>query len=413
MAFTFTNYAGIQPQESPWNDIFGKILSGYTDMTKAKYLQPGLEEELKKSKLYNQYYGPEKEALIKLHGAQTGLAGAHAGLIGQQTIGERFKNQYLPEQLKAQLKTNQLKAREAQMFNQMLQQKLSGNIEQPNNMAANVSEYNPGEGAVPFSKMMNQQIQQAQPQMQQMNPTAMQEPQPTIEDIINKKYFNIDTFGPKKKAYLDIQNQHIKNAQEEEKAFKSMLGKRKAEFYDNSVKSEVALGNQDLALEELQNAATTNPQFRNVVGPINKPLSYWLGTPEQKKLLGTLESSSGEIALQVAPSLKGAFTGRDQTLINQIKASPRDPADVFLGKLAAQRLINSALKDRARLQSQFIEQGYSQRDASLKAAKLTPLQKYQPKITELINPQKNNKISEPVETKGLSNEQLMAIAGMR
>ena len=38
---------------------------------------------------------------------------------------------------------------------------------------------------------------------------------------------------------------------EEEKAFKSMLGKKKAEFYDNSVKAEVALGNQDLALEEL------------------------------------------------------------------------------------------------------------------------------------------------------------------
>lgn len=46
MTFTFTNYAGIEPRHSPLNDIIGKVLSGYNESTKAKYLKPGLEADI-------------------------------------------------------------------------------------------------------------------------------------------------------------------------------------------------------------------------------------------------------------------------------------------------------------------------------------------------------------------------------
>ena len=46
MAFNFTNYAGIAPQASPLQDLIGKALGGYTDMTKAKYLPREKEAEI-------------------------------------------------------------------------------------------------------------------------------------------------------------------------------------------------------------------------------------------------------------------------------------------------------------------------------------------------------------------------------
>jgi hypothetical protein len=46
MTFTFTNYAAIKPRHSPLNDIIGKALSGYNEVTKSKYLKPGLEADI-------------------------------------------------------------------------------------------------------------------------------------------------------------------------------------------------------------------------------------------------------------------------------------------------------------------------------------------------------------------------------
>jgi len=46
MTFSFTNYAGIAPRHSPLNDIVGKVLGGYSDMTKAKYMKPQIEADI-------------------------------------------------------------------------------------------------------------------------------------------------------------------------------------------------------------------------------------------------------------------------------------------------------------------------------------------------------------------------------
>jgi hypothetical protein len=46
MTFSFTNYAGIAPRHSPLNDIIGKVLGGYNEVTKSKYLKPGLEADI-------------------------------------------------------------------------------------------------------------------------------------------------------------------------------------------------------------------------------------------------------------------------------------------------------------------------------------------------------------------------------
>lgn len=46
MTFSFTNYAGIEPQKSPMHDMIGKLLSGYTGATSAKYLPKTLEADI-------------------------------------------------------------------------------------------------------------------------------------------------------------------------------------------------------------------------------------------------------------------------------------------------------------------------------------------------------------------------------
>lgn len=46
MTFTFTNYAAIKPRHSPLNDIIGKVLGGYNEFTKSKYLKPTMEADI-------------------------------------------------------------------------------------------------------------------------------------------------------------------------------------------------------------------------------------------------------------------------------------------------------------------------------------------------------------------------------
>jgi hypothetical protein len=172
-----------------------------------------------------------------------------------------------------------------------------------------------------------------------------------------------------------------------EESFQKEMGKNRGEAYTESSKVVTGLQNQSLALDDMINAVSTDPEFFNVSGPVKSYFTKWAGNPQQQALLGRLQTSSGEIALQVAPSLKGAFTGRDQTLINTIKANPNtDFPYVFMGKLKSQKLINSVLEERESLAAQYIRQGDDPLTAHKKAAKQTSLEKYRPIVDKLLDP---------------------------
>lgn len=165
------------------------------------------------------------------------------------------------------------------------------------------------------------------------------------------------------------------------------LGKYAAQSYGESVNSVKGIQNQNVALDEMINQIDKNPEFYNVTGPVQSFFTKWAGNPAQQKLLGSLQTASGEIALQVAPSLKGAFTGRDQTLINTIKANPNtDFPYIFVGKLKAQKLINSVLEQRESLAGEYIKKGVDPLQARKLAAKQTPLEKYRPIVEKLLDP---------------------------
>lgn len=223
MAFTFSNVISPELAKSPLHDLVSNILGGYTGAVKASYLQPSLAEELKKSQLYNKYYGPNIESEI-------GLRGAHAGLLGEQTKGAHLENEALPEKLKSQIEALKIKAMQDRMFNQMLQQRLAGN---QGSLAGNQEplagsklplEYSPGQGNAPFRQEqlpIQQPQEMQQPQVQQSMQDAIfrafqQQQQPSLDDLFNKKFFGIDTFNPRNKATLDLLTKPMIKQQEEQ-----------------------------------------------------------------------------------------------------------------------------------------------------------------------------------------------------
>jgi hypothetical protein len=334
MSFTFTNYAGIEPQHSPYNDLIGRLLGGYTDMTKAKYLKPGLEEELKKAKLTNQYYGPNMES-------QMGLRSAQAGHLGSMTTGQNITNQYLPQQLQAQMEAKQQAAEQAKMFNQMLQQRLSGQGGQGSQgmpgmggMGGEMGDQGgqqPGQGQFAQGEPMPQQMGQ----QQQQNPFA-QEPQLTNYDIVNKKFFGQDTFGPRYKAYVDAMTSGMKKKQAED--FK-LNAKKDFEDWKVSEQAQKDVPTLENALESAQHMKEIIQNRPALSGHTWFP-GYYAKTsqdpeagvfqskliPQMAALESQLSSKGNQLALKIAASKLPGFEnsqavnlGRIDGLIDEIQ----------------------------------------------------------------------------------------------
>jgi hypothetical protein len=216
----FSNYVPPllnREQSGGMPDLIGQLLGGYAQGTQARYLQPGLEEELKKAQLYNQFFPREKESEIGLRQAQTGLtntqqewyprnmqsqlalqnaqmqqAQAHTGLFGEQANENRIKQQ------------------QEQMFLDMLRQRLSG--ESPEALEGQ-GMGGPREMQTPTQVPFAPPEQKGGEPLQQAIGDLMKAPQPTLEDFGNQKLFGVDTFTPKYKAYVDMVSKTMQKKQ--------------------------------------------------------------------------------------------------------------------------------------------------------------------------------------------------------
>jgi hypothetical protein len=365
-------------------DLTGSILKGLNTSNafqEARYRPQQLEEDLRAKKLANQIneakarFAEKKEAAgikqmeaqINHLAAQTALSQGNLGLIPY------YKKLY-SAQAQAQLANAQKSSALSGLYNDVLQ-----GTNQSNENNSNLS-YKEGKGMPLYGSRLNNETRafnniRNDPNMNKANLIAGLLHLPVSSQVVNGQLVTNNPLS-------GITSTKV-GPTAEETAFATGMGKGKAEEYNTAITTYNALENQGLALNELINAAN-NSEFRNVTGKINQPLTNWFGTPEQQQLLGQLQTSSGEIALQIAPSLKGAWTGRDQAMVNSIKASPNDFPDVFIGKLKAQSLINNALKERAQLKANYLEQGFSTLEASRLAAKETPLERFKPEIERLI-----------------------------
>lgn len=165
--------------------------------------------------------------------------------------------------------------------------------------------------------------------------------------------------------------------------FAKKLAEGDAKIYGNAVDQLSNLSNQADNLDYISDLLSRNPQAGGVVGPVNAWVTRIAGKPEDKALLGHLATTSGNIALDAAKSIKGAFTGRDQALINSIKPNIKDQYPEFVGKLKAMRLLNNLVTKRLSLISRYLRSGKSSPDAIALAKKETDLNKIRPQLDKL------------------------------
>lgn len=175
---------------------------------------------------------------------------------------------------------------------------------------------------------------------------------------------------------------------EREKSF----GKTEGKIYDNALDAvQTAQGALD-NLDYINDILKDNPAFKDVVGPVNNILAKWTGRPEDKELLGNLNTAVGNIVLDAAKSIKGAFTGRDLGLINSVKPNVNDFSDVFRGKLNAMRLLAETVSKRNRLIANYMRQGSDPENAIQRARKETNFDDIRKEIGELSNPTTKNQL---------------------
>lgn len=312
---------------------------------------------------------------------------SRSSLMNAQLRDLEQKMKYNPELYSAEAAERRAKAEDITRRNKLIENLLSGNG--PSNVPRGTMDQGGGQ-AFTSPDAMQRQIQNKEITSQQPSIPGLTYAQAALLS---------DQLGLPKPEVREVDGQLIgisafgnfpiaKGMSPEEKAFKAELGTSKGKAYNELTTNYQSISNQNVALDNLIDLATNDPNFNNVTGPVNSFLTKWAGSPENKKLLGQLQSTSGEITLQVAPSLKGAFTGGDQKMVNVIKASPSDFPDVFVGKLKAQKLINTVLQERSKKAANYIQDGYSQLESIDRATKETPLDKYRDQVEDMVNPVK-------------------------
>lgn len=159
-----------------------------------------------------------------------------------------------------------------------------------------------------------------------------------------------------------------------------------------------------------------NIESLNVVGKLNKPATELFGTPEQKQLLGQLESNFGNIVVSVGANIKGPMTGGERALINQMKPNTNEPVDIALAKMQTLREANEIAYQREAIYADAIRNGVPQdkaRELARQKVSLAPVREHFNKIlatTKARSLAKSPPSKEKQEAlKGYSNEDLFRI----
>jgi hypothetical protein len=407
MAFTFTNYQPSSMNEYPLNDIIGKVLGGYTDMTKAQFLKPGLEEELKKAKLYNQYYAPNIESEIGLRGAQAGQANAHAGLLGEQTKGARIENQYMPDKMKAAIAESQANAQKARLL-QMIRERMMGGGQLPGGQQGGM----PGGQGDQMGMFQGQGMPmggepQAQPQQQPQQQMPQQQPQgnmggmdyaqaatamqmlglgkPHVVDA-NGKYMAITPFGN-----IDT---GVHGLSEKDRELSKLDARKVGALEDivlnNSSKLDTFGELNGILGSEQFEAMRKNPALgQHELGWYSK-----FGSPEQQDMVGKAQTYMGNIIKDSARDFAGQFRVGEQALLNNMKPNFGDSLDTMKGKAEALTFLTTMMTKRAEMEADLIRnQGMSPLAAKIATDKVINPKQLKEEIHTILHPARRGEIS--------------------
>lgn len=402
MAFTFTNYAGIQPQESPFSDIIGKVLGGYGDMTKAKYLQPTLEEELKKSKLFNEYYGPNIESEMGLRKAQTGEAGARTGLIGEQTRGAHIENKYLPQKMQAAIAESQANAQKAHLLQMIREQMMGGGLGgsqgggqgtpqggEPMSMFSGQGMPSPGQGAPMAMGNPQGTQQQTTPGLDYAKAaTAMQAlglGKPHVVDA-NGRYMAITPFGNFDTGVAGLSARDKQLSVQDAKKISTLEDQALSGYQKQETFNEL---NKDLGSEAFE-AIRQHPELgRHELAWFEK-----FGTKEQQEMIGRMRTHMGNIIKDSSRDFAGQFRVGEQALLNSMKPNESDSLGTMKGKAEALTYMNQLLTKRSEMEADLMRNynmsALQARMASNKAINPDEIKK---EIKTILHPASSSKIT--------------------
>ena len=151
------------------------------------------------------------------------------------------------------------------------------------------------------------------------------------------------------------------------------IGKYRGKAYGDTMDALSSAGDMDSNLQFLKDIVDKNPNFNSTVGPVSSFFKTYAGTPEEQDVIGKIATGTGNILLDAAKNIKGAFTGRDQTMINAMKPNLKDMPEVFKGKLNAYIQLNQLLQNRLSLYADLLHDGVPPHKALTEARKHTDL----------------------------------------
>ncbi len=347
MAFNFYAPPILNPAQSgAMPDIIGNLLSGYSDVYKAKMLP----QELIKKQLENKWYEPNIKSQIGLRGAQAGSAGAHANLLREQLKGAQIENQYMPQMKEATIQQLQAQADKARLL-QMIREHMMGGESPQGNTASmpmfgghgmpTYSEGQPGQG------MSQPNPDQAMPNFSQ-SAVAMQAlglGKPQVFDV-NGKYVAITPFGNIDTGVQGLNEKQKVLAKEDAKKISSL----EDIVLNNSAKTDTF----NLLNQNLSNPIFEQMRQHPILGRYELSAYKKFGTKEQQQMAGQVETLMGNIIKDSARDFAGQFRVGEQALLNNMKPNPGDTLDVMKGKSEALTYLNTIMTKRAEIEADYM-----------------------------------------------------------
>lgn len=402
----FTNYVPplLTPEQAgAMPDIIGSILGGYNDMTKSRYLQPSLQEELKKAQLANKWYEPNIKSEIGLRGAQAGEAGARTGLIGEQTKGTRIENQYLPQKMQAQIAEAQAGAQKARLLQMIREQMLGGGLgsDQGGQAIQGVGQQNTSMGSPSNQGMVNSAQNQGMPMppSQQMGTnqtqpgldyakaaTAMQAlglGKPHVVEA-NGRYMAITPFGNIDTGVAGLSARDKQLSIEDAKKISTLenvalSGAQKQETFNEL--------NKDLGSPEFE-VLRQNPALGR------HELSWYekFGTKDQQEMIGRMKTHMGNIIKDSARDFAGQFRVGEQALLSDMKPNASDSLNVMKGKAEALTYMNQLLTKRAEMEAELMRNyNMSSLQAKVAADKAIDPKEIKKEVHTILHPASSKK----------------------
>jgi len=320
----------------------------------------------------------------------------HLDNLAIQKQSQARLNQLQPLQmalLNAKQQQAMANAQKAQMWSQLFGGQQNSNMQAPLE----------GQGQVPqvTQQENSSSLQNALQSQTQNTPTSIGQPKEQIINEGDPRRYGLDKLAgmpgvPKVETQIDKDGNLIKifpsgritkervGSSAEEIATNTAMGKYKADAYSNAVDSSQALGDQQANLERLVTVLENQPNASEIIGPMNKNLTQLFGSDEDKAILGDVMAATGNVVLEAAKNIKGAFTGRDQSLINSMKPNASDSYPVFLGKLKGMGELTELSKHRAELYADLLHQGYAPHRALKIAQEQTKIEPITDKYKKIV-----------------------------